>query len=54
MGQILLLQVDFGFGILPTMSDLEKAMKEKDAEKLAEIILAGFQQLDADLKAEGK
>lgn len=36
------------------MSDLEKVIKEKDPEKLVEIILAGFQQLDKDLKREKK
>ncbi|MDP3974040.1 MAG: hypothetical protein Q8P92_04375 [Candidatus Daviesbacteria bacterium] len=36
------------------MSDLEKAIKEKDPGKLVEIILAGFQQLDEDLKEKRK
>lgn len=48
------MQHDFESGILPTMNDLEIAIKEKDAEKLVEFILAGFQQLDKDLEAENK
>lgn len=36
------------------MNIVEKAIKEKNAEKLAELILAGFQQLDEDLKEEEK
>ncbi len=31
---------------------IEDIMKEKDWEKLVETILAGFQQLDKDLKHE--
>ncbi|MFA5932858.1 MAG: hypothetical protein WCV81_01170 [Microgenomates group bacterium] len=36
------------------MSDLKEAIKLKDPEKIAEIILAGFQQLDEDLKEQAK
>jgi len=36
------------------MNIVEKAIKEKNAEKLAELILGGFQQLDEDLKKQKK